>query len=188
VSYYGLFAIFATQKITFVWLCYWGIITSSQKTNNKNQTTGAITPVQLPTTPSSPHSSKSRRGAALMHPNAPYFVVGRGKLPYSAETRDKSSNALLLMHWIFGAAVAEYGKGRTFAESSGRSCISEGKEDREEGGHLKAYWWNKGLETQTTHNRENAMPGCREGHEHEPGQEGGWEGESRYRSINERDN
>jgi hypothetical protein len=39
------------------------------------------------------------------------------------------------MHWIFDTAFAEYGKGRTFAESSERSSFSEGKENREEGGH-----------------------------------------------------
>jgi hypothetical protein len=38
---------------------------------------------------------------------------------YGAETRDKLSYALLSMHWIFDTAVAEYGKGRTFAELSG---------------------------------------------------------------------
>jgi hypothetical protein len=38
---------------------------------------------------------------------------------YGAEMRDKSSYALLLMHWILDTAVAEYGKGRTLAESSG---------------------------------------------------------------------
>jgi hypothetical protein len=36
---------------------------------------------------------------------------------------------------FFDTAVAEYGKGRTFVESSGRSHVSEGKETREEGGH-----------------------------------------------------
>ncbi len=30
VAYYGLFAIFATQKTTFLWICYRGISTSSQ--------------------------------------------------------------------------------------------------------------------------------------------------------------
>jgi hypothetical protein len=87
-------------------------------------TTGATTTAQLPTNPSSPHSGKPRRGAALTYPNVPYFVVGGGvpirihKLtPYGAETRDKSSDALLLMHWIFDTTIAEYGKGRTFAGS-----------------------------------------------------------------------
>ncbi len=56
-------------------------------------------------------------------------------MPYGAETRDKSSYVLLMMHWIFDTAIAEYGKGRTFAESSGQSRFSEGKENREEGGH-----------------------------------------------------
>ncbi len=56
-------------------------------------------------------------------------------MPYGAEMRDKSSYALLSMHWIFDTAVAEFGKGRTFAESSGQSRFSEGKENREEGGH-----------------------------------------------------
>ncbi len=46
-----------------------------QKTNDKNQTTGATTLTQLLTTPLSPHSRKPRRGAALMYPNAPYFVA-----------------------------------------------------------------------------------------------------------------
>ncbi len=48
---------------------------SLPKTNDKNQTTGATTSAQLPTTPLSPHSGKPRRGAALMYQNAPYFVV-----------------------------------------------------------------------------------------------------------------
>jgi hypothetical protein len=105
-------------------------------------TTGATTTAQLPTNPLSPHSGKPRRGAVLTYPNVPYFVVGGGipirihKLtPYGAETRDKSSYALLTMHWIFDTTVAEYGKGRTFAGSSGQSHFSEGKENREEGGH-----------------------------------------------------
>jgi hypothetical protein len=55
--------------------------------------------------------------------------------PYGAELRDKSSYVLLMMHWILDTAAAEYGKGRTFAGSSGKSCFSEGKENREEGGH-----------------------------------------------------
>jgi hypothetical protein len=59
-------------------------------------------------------------------------------MTYGAETRDKLSCALLTMHWIFDTVVAEYGKGRTFVGSSGRSCFSEGKEDREEGGHQMA--------------------------------------------------
>jgi hypothetical protein len=60
--------------------------------------------------------------------------------PYGAETRDKQDNVLLSMHWIFEAAVDEYGKGRTFAESSGKSCGSEGKETREKGGHQTTQW------------------------------------------------
>jgi hypothetical protein len=52
-----------------------------------------------------------------------------------AETRDKSSYALLTMHWIFDTAVAEYRKGRIFAGSSGQSRFSESKVNREEGGH-----------------------------------------------------
>jgi hypothetical protein len=40
-------------------------------------------------------------------------------VPYDAKTRNKSSYALLLMQLIFDTAVAEYGKGRTFAESTG---------------------------------------------------------------------
>jgi hypothetical protein len=59
---------------------------------------------------------------------------------YGAETRDKSIYALLLMHWSFDTGVAEYGKGRTFAESPRRSCFSEVKENREEGGHQMAPW------------------------------------------------
>jgi hypothetical protein len=55
--------------------------------------------------------------------------------PYGAETRDKQVNALLSMHWIFDTAVDEYGKGITFVESSGQSCVSEDKETREKGGH-----------------------------------------------------
>jgi hypothetical protein len=54
---------------------------------------------------------------------------------YGVETRDKLSYALLTMHWIFDTTVAEYGKGRTFAGSFGQSHFSEGKENREEGGH-----------------------------------------------------
>jgi hypothetical protein len=90
----------------------------------------------------SPHSGKPWRGAALTYPNAPYFVVGGGipirihtLTPYGAEMRDKLSYALLTMHWIFDTTLAEYGKGRTFAGSSGQSHFSEGKENREEGGH-----------------------------------------------------
>jgi hypothetical protein len=49
--------------------------------------------------------------------------------PYGAETRDKSSYALLLIHWIFDTAIADYGKGRIFAESSWQSCFSKGKEN-----------------------------------------------------------
>jgi hypothetical protein len=89
-----------------------------------------------------PHSGKPWRGAALTYPNAPYFVVGGGipvriheLTPYGVETRDKSSYALLTMQWIFDTTIAEYGKGRTFAGSSGQSHFSEGKENREEGGH-----------------------------------------------------
>jgi hypothetical protein len=55
--------------------------------------------------------------------------------PYGVEMRDKLSYALLMIHWIFDAAVAEYGKGRTFAGSSGLSHFSEGKVNREDGGH-----------------------------------------------------
>ncbi len=44
-----------------------------------------------------------------------------------------------------------------------------------------------GVLTVKWHDAENAMPGCREGQENEPGQEGGGEGEPRYCSINERD-
>jgi hypothetical protein len=55
--------------------------------------------------------------------------------PYGVEMRVKSSYALLMMHWIFDTTVAEYGKGRTFTGSSGQSHFSEGKENREEGGH-----------------------------------------------------
>ena len=114
-----------------------------QKTNAKNQTTGATTPAQLLTTPSSPHSGKPRRGAALMYPNAPYFVMIGG-----TPIRIHNAHALWCGKWgtnqlmcccrctgFFDTAVAEYGKGRTFAESSGRSHVSEGKETREEGGH-----------------------------------------------------
>jgi hypothetical protein len=36
-------------------------------------TTGATTTAQLSTNPSSPHSGKPRRGAALRYPNAPYL-------------------------------------------------------------------------------------------------------------------
>jgi hypothetical protein len=39
-------------------------------------------------------------------------------MPYGAETRDKSSYVLLMMHWTFDTAVTGYGKGRTFAGSS----------------------------------------------------------------------
>ncbi len=56
-------------------------------------------------------------------------------MPYGVEARYKSSYALLAMHWIFDTAIAEYRKGRTFAGSSGGSRFSEGKENREEGGH-----------------------------------------------------
>ncbi len=117
------------------------LVTPPQNQRQK-PTTGATTTAQLPTNPSSPHSGKPRRGAALTYPNAPYFVVSGGifirihKLtPYGVETRDKSSYALLTMHWIFDATVAEYGKGQTFAGSSELSHFSEGKENREEGGH-----------------------------------------------------
>jgi hypothetical protein len=78
VAYYGPFAIFATQK-----QCFYDSATEEQyllpKTNDKNQSTRATTTAQLPTTPSSPHSGKPRRGAALTYPNVPYFVVGGGK-------------------------------------------------------------------------------------------------------------
>jgi hypothetical protein len=48
----------------------------------------------------------------------------------------KPIDVLLSMHWIFyTAAVAEYGKRRTFTDFSGRSHVSEGKETMEEGGH-----------------------------------------------------
>jgi hypothetical protein len=108
----------------------------------QKSTTGATTTAQLPTNPLSPHSGKPRRGAALTYPNASYFVVGGGipirihkLMPYGVETRDKSSYALLTMHWIFDTTVAEYEKGRTFVGSSGQSHFSEGKENREEGRH-----------------------------------------------------
>jgi hypothetical protein len=55
--------------------------------------------------------------------------------PYGAEVRVELSCALLRIHQIFDTIVAEYGKGRTFAGSFGHSCFSEGKENREEGGH-----------------------------------------------------
>ncbi len=45
-----------------------------------------------------------------------------------------------------------------------------------------------GVSTVKWHNGENAMPGHREEQENEPGQEGGGEGEPRFRSINKRDN
>jgi hypothetical protein len=128
-------------KTTFLCLCYRGISTYSQKPTTKT-TTGATTTAQLLTTPLSPHSGKPWRGAALTYPNAPYFVVGGGipirihKLtPYGAEMRDKSSYVLLTIHWIFDTTIAEYEKGRTFAGSSRQSHFSEGKENREEGGH-----------------------------------------------------
>jgi hypothetical protein len=70
-------------------------------------TTGATTTAQLPTNPLSPHSGKPQRGAVITYLNAPYFVVSGGipirihKLTScGAETRDKSSYALLMMHWI----------------------------------------------------------------------------------------
>ncbi len=59
---------------------------------------------------------------------------------YGEEMREKMVNVLLLMHWIFDTAVTEYGKGRTFAESSGQSRFSEGKENGEEGGHHMTRW------------------------------------------------
>ncbi len=78
VAYYGLFAILATKKNNV----FMTLLQRNQyllpKTNDKNQSTGATTTAQLPTTPMSPHSGKPRRGAALMYPNAPYFVVGGG--------------------------------------------------------------------------------------------------------------
>jgi hypothetical protein len=55
--------------------------------------------------------------------------------PYGTETKDKLRYVLLLMHRIFNTAIAEYGKGRTFTESYGQSCVSEGKGAREERGH-----------------------------------------------------
>ena len=55
---------------------------SLPKPNNNNQTTGATTPAQLPTTPSSSHSGKLRRGVALAYPNAPFFVVGTWGTPF----------------------------------------------------------------------------------------------------------
>jgi hypothetical protein len=45
-----------------------------------------------------------------------------------------------------------------------------------------------GVLTVKWHNGENATPGRREGQENEPGQEGGGEGETRYCTINKRDN
>jgi hypothetical protein len=39
-------------------------------------------------------------------------------MPYGAKGA-KQVNELLLMHCFFDSAVAEYAKGRTFAESSG---------------------------------------------------------------------
>ncbi len=79
-----------------------------------------------------------------MYPNAPYYVVGGGtpiriQNAHALWCGNKGQNelSLLLMHWIFDTTVAEYGKGRTFAESSGQSCASEGREAREEGGHQK---------------------------------------------------
>ncbi len=124
VAYYGLFAIFATQKINI----FMTLLQRNQyllpKTNDKNQSNGATTTAQLPTTPSTPHSGKPWRGAALTFPNAPYFVVGGGipirihKLtPYGVGMREKLSHAQLTMHWIFHTAVADYGKGRTFTGS-----------------------------------------------------------------------
>jgi hypothetical protein len=126
--------------------CFYDSVTEESVPPPQNQqqkpTTGATTTAQLPTNPSSPHSGKPRRGAALTYLNAPYFVVGGGitirihKLtPYGAETRDESRYALLMMHWIFDTTVAEYGKGRTFTGSSGQSHFSEGMDNREKGGH-----------------------------------------------------
>jgi hypothetical protein len=123
--------------------CFYDSATEESVPPPQNQrqkpTTGATTTAQLLTNPVSPHSGKPRRGVALTYPNAPYFVVGGGipirihkLMPYGAETRDKSSYVLLTMHWIFDTTVAEYGKGRTFAGSSGQSHFSEGKENREE--------------------------------------------------------
>jgi hypothetical protein len=57
--------------------------------------------------------------------------------PYGGEMRDEPSYAeLLLMYWIFGTAVSM--ERRTFTESFERSCVSEGKETREKGGHQTA--------------------------------------------------
>jgi hypothetical protein len=78
---------------------------SPPQNQQQKPTTRATTTAQLLTTPSSPHSGKPLRGAALTYPKSPYFVVGGGipirihKLtPYGAETRDKLSVALLKMH------------------------------------------------------------------------------------------
>ncbi len=141
VAYDGLFAIFTTQKTRFYDFATEESVPPPQNQRQK-PTTGATTTAQLSTNPSSPHSGKPRRGAALTYPNAPYFVVGGGipigihkLMPYGAKMRDKSRYALLTMHWIFDTTVAKYGKGRTFTGSSGQSHFSEGKENREEGGH-----------------------------------------------------
>ncbi len=141
VAYYGLFAIFASKKQRFYDSAIEESVPPPQNQQQK-PTTGATTFAQFPTIPLSPHFGKPRRGEALKYPNAPYFVVGGGipirihKLtPYGVELSDKLSYALLTMHLIFDTTVAEYGKGRTFVGSSGQSHFSEGKENREKGGH-----------------------------------------------------
>ena len=47
---------------------------------------------------------------------------------------------------------------------------------------LKTHWGG-GLTVKWNEYGENAMPGCKERQEKEPGQEGGWEGQPQFRSI-----
>ncbi len=79
------------------------------KTNDKNQSTGATTTAQFPTTPSSPHSGKPWRGAALTYPNAPYFVVGGGWGDTHQDTqcscpmvRKQGTNRVMRCWWYTG--------------------------------------------------------------------------------------
>jgi hypothetical protein len=80
---------------------------SLPKHNDKNQTTGATTSAHFLTTPLSPHSGKPRRGAALMYPNAPYFVVIVGTLirihnAHALWCRNEEQNQLMCCCWCTG--------------------------------------------------------------------------------------
>ncbi len=115
--------------------------------------------------------------------------------PYGAENKGQTKLMLNCCQCWTAVDALDFwhcrhcGKGRTFVESFGQSCISEGKETREKGEHQRVQsvldvvisrkhrqlstptiWWAQD-------NGWNVMPGRMEGEENKPrweGRRGGW--------------